>query len=132
MNSTIGFKSYHSRWIFFLRWGQTTNHTTRAVAREQPREMPSVPHQGTWSKPSTGTHTHTEGNKLMTKNTRGWRHITAIKCEQKCDIIYIMDIAMNSLCFVNSSKLSAVQRCALLFSKACSNHDIALEQTLKG
>ena len=78
------------------------------------------------------THTHTEGNKLMTKNTRGWQHITALKCEQKCDIIYIMDIAMNSLCFVNNCKLSAVQRCALLFSKACSNHDIALEQTLKG
>lgn len=46
-------RDMHSRSIFFLRRGQTTNQTTRAVTRAQPSEMHSVPHHGTLSKPST-------------------------------------------------------------------------------
>ena len=41
------------RLIFFLRCGQTTNHTPRAVARPMPREKSNVPHHGNWSNPST-------------------------------------------------------------------------------
>lgn len=48
-----------ARWIFFLRYGQTNNHTTTAVTAEQPSEMHSVPHHGIQLKPNT-VHTRHE------------------------------------------------------------------------
>lgn len=52
-------RGVYSRLIFFLRRGQTTNQTNKAVTRAKPREMHSVPHHGTLSKPST-VHTRHE------------------------------------------------------------------------